>query len=159
MNDSPLTLQRADDGDWLAVDDESRTIGRGGLSHRPGYISVDAWTAPAFDLIAAALLDDLPSPLHTVAVATDDQLIAAWRRHGFTEQRRWTCYRIPLGAPPTAPPPGVRSVSLDGARIILRGPDAPFLAVDVEDTDHRRVAVIEALGGRAVETNVELVRR
>ncbi|MFT3715544.1 MAG: hypothetical protein QM774_06235 [Gordonia sp. (in: high G+C Gram-positive bacteria)] len=160
MNDSPLTLRRAENGDWLAVDDEQRTVASGGQSRRPGFISVDAWTSPAFDLVAAALIADQPSPLYTVANAADDELIESWRRCGFAEHRRLTCYRIPFDAPIPAPPPTVRGLNLHDrrARIVLRGPAAPFLAVDVDVSDREAVDVIESLGGRAVETNVELVR-
>ncbi|MFT3901421.1 MAG: hypothetical protein QM728_14400 [Gordonia sp. (in: high G+C Gram-positive bacteria)] len=159
MNNTSLTLRRSADGDWLAVDDEARTIGRGARSRRPGpamFISVDAWSTAAFDLLADAIVAELPSPLHTLADADDVELIDAWRRHGFTERRRSACYRIPFAPPPGTPPPGIRR--LPGARIILRGPDAPFVALDVDTGAADLVAAVEALGGSVVETTVELVR-
>ncbi|BDH58180.1 hypothetical protein [Tsukamurella sp. PLM1] len=151
MNDSPLTLRRADDGDWLAVDAENRIIGRGGPARRRGFISVDAWSAPAFDLIAAALLAELPPPLHTLVADGDDELLAAWRRHGFVEHRRETLYCIPLDPPPAVTPPGAW-------RVRSKPGIAPFLAAHADPADGAAVAVLEQAGGRPVETNVELVR-
>ncbi len=151
MNDSPLTLQRSDDGDWLAIDAEDRVIGRAGPSRRTGFISVDAWTAAAFDLLAAALLTELPPPLFTLVAAGDDDLLAAWHRHGFVEHRRETLYRIPLDPAPAVTPPGAWRVrSAPGV--------APFMAAQANPADGAAVAVIEQAGGIAVETTVELVR-
>ncbi|BDD81996.1 hypothetical protein TPB0596_17590 [Tsukamurella pulmonis] len=152
MNDSPLTLRRADDGDWLAVDGDGRLIGRGGPARRAGYVSIDAWSATAFDLLAATLLAELPSPSFTLVADCDRDLLAAWRRHGFAPHRRETLYRIPLDPPPAVSPPGAWRVrSAPGV--------APFLAVHADPADAAAVAVIERAGGVAVETCVELVRR
>ncbi|MGC5023536.1 hypothetical protein ACLQ3K_02165 [Tsukamurella sp. DT100] len=154
MNDSPLTLVRAEDGDWLAVDAEQRTIGRGGPSRRPGpgtFVSVDAWTAAAFDLIASALLAELPPPLLTLVADGDHDLLAAWRRHGFVVRRRETLYRIPLDPSPAVTPPGAW-------RVRSKPGVAPFLAAQADPADGAAVAVIEQAGGTAVETTVELVR-
>ncbi|MCA0157101.1 hypothetical protein LB823_12925 [Tsukamurella sp. M9C] len=151
MNDSPLTLVRAEDGDWLAIDAEDRVIGRAGPSRRAGFISVDAWTAAAFDLLAAALLAELPPPLFTLVADGDHELLAAWRRHGFAPHRREALYRIPLDPPPAVTPPGAWRVrSAPGV--------APFLAAQADPADGAAVAVIEQAGGIAVETTVELVR-
>lgn len=151
MNDSPLTLVRAEDGDWLAVDADARIIGRGGPSRRPGFISVDAWTAAAFDLIAATLLAELPAPLFTLVADGDDELLAAWRRHGFAEHCRETLYRIPVDPPPAVTPPG--------AWLVRPKPGVePFLAAQADPADAAAVAVIEQACGGAVETDVELVR-
>ena len=151
MNDSPLTLARAEDRDWLALDADDRVIGRGGPSRRAGFISVDAWTAAAFDLLAQALLAELPPPLFTLVADGDDELLAAWQRHGFVQHRRETLYRIPLDPPP--------AVTLPGAWRVRSAPGvAPFLAVHADPADTAAVAVIEEAGGYPVETNVELVR-
>lgn len=151
MNDSPLTLRRADDGDWLAVDADDRIIGRGGPSRRPGFISVDAWSAAAFDLLAASLVAELPAPLRTLVPDSDAEQVAAWQRHGFAPHRRETLYRIPLDPPPPVTPPGAWRVrSAPGVE--------PFLVAQADPADGAAVAVIEDAGGRAVETTVELVR-
>lgn len=152
MNDSPLTLVRAEDGDWLAVDAEQRVIGRGGPSRRPGFISVDAWSAAAFDLLASALVDELPPPLFTLVADCEGELLDAWRRHGFVAGRRETLYRIPLDPPPAVTPPGAW-------RVRSKPGVDPFLAAQADPADGAAVAVIEQAGGRAVETTVELVRR
>ncbi|GAA1094267.1 MULTISPECIES: hypothetical protein [Tsukamurella] len=156
MNDSSLTLQRADDGDWLAVDAEGLVIGRGGTSRRPGFISVDAWSAPAFDLIAAAILAELPLPLCTLVAAGDDDLLAAWRRHGFAERRREVLYRIPFD--PDGPPPPIADLPVVRAVRPHAGRPTPFLAADVDAADRATIDALEAAGGSAVETTVELVR-
>lgn len=156
MNDSSLTLQRADDGEWLAVDAEQRIVGRGGGGRRPGFVSIDAWSAAAFDLIAEALVAELASPLRTLVDAGDADLRAAWLRHGFVEQRREVLYRIPIDPEETLPPiaelPAVRAVRSRAGR------PTPFLAADVDAGDAATIAAIEAAGGAAVETTVELVR-
>ncbi|CAM3866312.1 hypothetical protein ACXYTP_07745 [Tsukamurella ocularis] len=151
MNDSPLTLARAEDGDWLALDADGRIIGRGGASRRPGFISIDAWAATAFDLLAATILAELPPPLCTLVADGDGDLLDAWRRHGFVERRRETLYRIPLDPPPAVTPPGAW-------RVRSKPGVAPFLAAHVDPADGAAVAVIEHAGGRPVETNIELVR-
>lgn len=156
MNDSSLTLQRADDGEWLAVDADGRVIGRGGAARRSGFVSIDAWSAAAFDLIAETLVADFAPPLRTLVDAGDADLQAAWLRHGFVEQRREVLYRIPFdpagGPPPIAELPAVRSVRSQSGR------PTPFLAADVDAGDAATIAAIEAAGGVAVETTVELAR-
>ncbi|TWS25938.1 hypothetical protein FK268_01400 [Tsukamurella sputi] len=151
MNVSSLTLRRSDDGDWLAVDADDRIIGRGGPSRRAGFISIDAWSAAAFDLLAATLLAELSPPLRTLVADGDGDQLAAWQRHGFVPHKRETLYRIPLDPPPAVTPPGAWRVrSAPGVE--------PFLAAQADPADGAAVAVIERAGGCAVETTVELVR-
>ncbi len=151
MNNSSLTLRRADDGDWIAVDAEARIIGRGGLLRLARDGNGDASDPPALDRLAGAIRAARPPPVFTLVADGDDETLAAWRRHGFSEHRRETLYRIPLDPPPAVTPPGAWRVrSAHGVE--------PFLAAQADLADAAAVAVIEEAGGRAVETTVELMR-
>lgn len=86
-------------------------VGRGEVSRRPDgrdFVSVDAWHGPVFDRLATTILADLPAPLYTVADEADLDLVAGWRRAGFTVARREWEYAVRTGGSGAVPPDGVR---------------------------------------------------
>ncbi|MFF2081802.1 GNAT family N-acetyltransferase [Kitasatospora sp. NPDC058162] len=107
-------VTRVSDTEWQAVDD-GLAVGRADASQRPDgrlFVSIDAWQDTVFDRLAAALLADLPAPLHTVADEGDHDTLAAWRRAGFTTARRERAYLVPTDPQATGlgtalPPEGV----------------------------------------------------
>ncbi|MZD07120.1 GNAT family N-acetyltransferase, partial [Streptomyces sp. SID5785] len=81
-----VTVTRVADHQWHALEDDL-VVGRGHAQRRADgrlFVSIDAWHDSDFDRLVAALLADLPTPLHTVVDEADTALIAAWRRAGFT---------------------------------------------------------------------------
>jgi ribosomal protein S18 acetylase RimI-like enzyme len=100
-------------GQWHALEDDL-VVGRGATLCRPDgrmFVSIDAWHGAAFDRLAEAMLVALPRPLHTVVDEADLDLIADWRRAGFTTLRREWEYAVPTDPRTTglgsAMPPGV----------------------------------------------------
>lgn len=91
------------DGSWRAVEDD-REIGRGEASRRPDgrvVLSIDTWHGAAFDRLAAAMLADLPGPLHTMVDEADHDLRARWERAGLTVRRREREYLLATDPPAT----------------------------------------------------------
>jgi ribosomal protein S18 acetylase RimI-like enzyme len=92
--DRTAVITRVAPRHWHALDDD-RVVGRGEATERPDgrtFLSIDAWHSAVFDQLAAAMLADLPRPLHTVVDEADQDLIAHWHRAGFTTRRReWEC--------------------------------------------------------------------
>jgi GNAT superfamily N-acetyltransferase len=114
LDANALVITRVADRHWHALDDD-RVVGRGYAEHRPDgrmFVSIDAWHDVIFDRLAAAMLADLPAPLHTVVDEADVELTACWQRAGFTIRRReWECV-VPTdpqatGLGDVVPPPGV----------------------------------------------------
>lgn len=93
-------------------------VGRGHAEHRPDgrlFVSIDAWHNAAFDLLAEAMVAELPAPLYTVVDEADVELTAGWRRAGFTIRRREWEYVVSTdprvtGLDEVLPPPGVTIV-------------------------------------------------
>ncbi|MFJ7206579.1 GNAT family N-acetyltransferase [Streptomyces sp. NPDC098789] len=120
--DRVTTITRTAEHQWHALED-GREIGRSDVSVRPDgrlFLSVDAWHADAFDRLAAAMVADLPVPLHAVVDEEDLDSIAGWQRAGFTIGRREREYLVPtdpartgLDGAPT--PAGVRIVPVGDA--------------------------------------------
>jgi GNAT superfamily N-acetyltransferase len=113
-----VLVSRVAAGQWHALENDL-VIGRGEASRRSDgrlFVSVDAWHPTAFDQLAAALLDALPRPLHTMVDEADADLTAQWRRAGFTTRRREWEYAVPTGPFGTVPPPGVTVRPFGGAR-------------------------------------------
>src|SRR5690242_15600804 len=105
----PVLISRVASGQWHALEDDL-VVGRGEASRRPDgrlFVSVDAWHDAAFDRLAAAMLAELPRPLHTVVEEADLELTARWRRAGFTTRRREWEYAVPTRPGAALPPPGV----------------------------------------------------
>ncbi|MFC5664331.1 GNAT family N-acetyltransferase [Kitasatospora misakiensis] len=113
-DERPIAVTRVTDTEWHALEDD-RLVGRGDASQRPDgrlFVSVDAWHDPVFDRITAAMTADLPTPLYAVVDETDQESAAAWRRAGFTVERRELGYLVPTdpritGLGPVLPPAGV----------------------------------------------------
>jgi ribosomal protein S18 acetylase RimI-like enzyme len=105
------------------VEDE-RVIGHGEASRRPDgrvFLSIDTWHGAVFDRLAAAMVADLPGPLHTMVDEADDDLTARWQRAGLTVRRREREYLLatdPLvtGLDTATAPPGVTILGLGAAR-------------------------------------------
>ncbi|AZM87316.1 GNAT family N-acetyltransferase [Streptomyces sp. W1SF4] len=110
-----VIINRVDETRWQALD-EGRVVGHGDVSRRPDgrlFVSIDAWRDEAFDRLAAALLADLPAPLHTLVGEADTGLKSRWERAGFTAGRREREYVLPTdpresGLDPSRTPAGVR---------------------------------------------------
>lgn len=121
--DHTVVVTRVADTQWRAVEDD-RTVGRGETTRRPDgrlFASVDAWHDAVFDRLAAAMLADLPGPVHTVVDEADLGLTANWYRAGLTTRRREWEYRVPTdprvtGLGEVLPPDGVRLVPVGAVR-------------------------------------------
>lgn len=109
-------VTRVADGQWHALD-QDLVAGRAHAARRPDgrmFVSIDAWHDAAFDQLAAAMLAELPAPLHTL-VGESDLELTAWERFGFTVRRREWELAVPTdpavaGIEASLPPPGVRIV-------------------------------------------------
>ncbi|MFF5705281.1 GNAT family N-acetyltransferase [Streptomyces sp. NPDC012794] len=85
-----VMVDRVTESQWRAVAD-GRTVGHGDVSRRPDgrlFVSIDVWQDAAFGRLAAAMLEDLPAPLHTLVGEADPGLRSRWERAGFTAARR-----------------------------------------------------------------------
>ncbi|MFE6891005.1 GNAT family N-acetyltransferase [Streptomyces sp. NPDC057694] len=110
------------DGHWHALEDD-QVVGRGeAWSRHDGrlFLNIDAWHDTTFDRLAAAMLADLPRPLHTMVDADDLALKSQWERRGFTALRSEFVYRVPTdpgltGLGPARPPHGVTILPLGAA--------------------------------------------
>lgn len=94
---SIVAISRVDSTRWQAVGDD-RVLGRGDASSRPDgrtFLSIDSWHADVFDRLAAAMLDDLPTPLYTVVDEGETDLTARWEHAGFIPSRREWVYSLP----------------------------------------------------------------
>ncbi|WP_042429751.1 GNAT family N-acetyltransferase [Streptacidiphilus anmyonensis] len=119
----PVTITRAGESQWLAHDDGFE-LGRGDVSRRPDgrlFVSIDSWQVEVFDRLAAAMLAELPRPLHAVVHEADPDTKAAWERAGFTVARREAEYALPTdprvtGLDAVLPPSDVRVVPLGRAQ-------------------------------------------
>jgi ribosomal protein S18 acetylase RimI-like enzyme len=113
------TVTRVAEDRWEAAADDGTLVGRGDVSRRPDgrlFLSVDAWQDAAFDRLAAAMVAELPAPLHTLVGDEEDtghDHRSRWERLGFALRRREWAYDLPtdpgrtgLGAVPL--PAGVR---------------------------------------------------
>jgi ribosomal protein S18 acetylase RimI-like enzyme len=117
LSENAVTITRVADRQWHALDDD-RVVGRGYAEHRPDgrlFVSVDAWHEATFDRLAEAMLAALPAPLYTIGDEADADLLAGWRRAGFTVRRREWEYAVPTdprvtGLEDVLPPDGVTIV-------------------------------------------------
>ncbi|MEU5891929.1 GNAT family N-acetyltransferase [Streptomyces sp. NPDC047461] len=117
LGENAVMITRVADRQWHALDDDL-VVGRGHAVRRPDgrlFVSIDAWHDAAFDRLAEAMLTQLPAPLHTVVDEADVDLMAGWRRAGFTIRRREWEYTVPTdprakGLDAVLPPPGVTIV-------------------------------------------------
>ncbi|MFF4213254.1 GNAT family N-acetyltransferase [Streptomyces sp. NPDC001796] len=92
-----VVITRVAEAQWEAVTDD-RIVGQGDVSHRPDgrlFISIDVWQDAVFNQLAAAMLADLPAPLHTLVGEADHALKSSWERLGFTVGRREWEYVLP----------------------------------------------------------------
>ncbi|MEU3552701.1 GNAT family N-acetyltransferase [Streptomyces fragilis] len=95
---STVTVTRAAEDRWEAAADDGTVVGRGDVSRRPDgrlFLSVDVWQDAAFDRLAAAMLAELPAPLHTLVGDEDHDRRSSWERLGFTVGRRERAYDLP----------------------------------------------------------------
>ncbi|MCX3059222.1 GNAT family N-acetyltransferase [Streptomyces beihaiensis] len=102
------TITRVDETQWEAVTDSGLIVGEGDLSHRPDgrrFISIDVWQDTVFDQLAAAMLAELPEPLHTLVGEHDHALTSRWERLGFTVGRREHVYVLPTKPPASSAAP------------------------------------------------------
>lgn len=117
LGENAVMITRVADRQWHALDDDL-VVGRGHAVQRPDgrlFVSIDAWHDAAFDRLAEAMLTQLPAPLHTVVDEADVNLMAGWRRAGFTIRRREWEYAVPTdpratGLDEVLPPQGVTIV-------------------------------------------------
>jgi ribosomal protein S18 acetylase RimI-like enzyme len=120
----PVTITRVAESQWLALDDDGSQLGRADASRRPDgrlFVSIDTWQERVFDRLAAAVLADLPAPLHAVVDEIDVDTRAAWERVGFAVGRREREYVLSTDPQVTRleavlPPSDVTIVSLGRAQ-------------------------------------------
>ncbi|MFB4305682.1 GNAT family N-acetyltransferase [Actinomadura sp. GTD37] len=117
LSENAVMITRVADRHWHALDDDL-VVGRGYAEHRPDgrlFVGIDAWHDATFDLLAEAMLAELPAPLYTVLDEADVELTACWRRAGFTIRHREWEYVVPTdprvtGLEEVLPPSGVTIV-------------------------------------------------
>lgn len=117
LSEGLLTITRVAERQWHVLDDDL-VVGRGYAEHRPDgrlFAGIDAWHEAAFDLLAEAMLAELPAPVYTVVDEADEQMRARWARAGFTLLRREWQYAVPTdpritGLEDVLPPAGVTVV-------------------------------------------------
>ncbi|MGI5130070.1 GNAT family N-acetyltransferase [Pseudonocardia sp. CA-107938] len=110
-------IDRVAEGRWRAVAD-GREIGRGDASRRPDgriFVSVDAWHGDVFDQLAAAVLAELPRPLHTMVDEVDHDTVERWERAGMALRRREWLYALPVGPGHAVPLAGVTLLPVGAA--------------------------------------------
>jgi ribosomal protein S18 acetylase RimI-like enzyme len=126
-----VVISRIAESKWHALEDD-QVVGRGEALRRPDsriFLSVDAWHGAVFDLLAEAMLADLPRPLYTVVDEADVDLISQWERARFAPRRREWEYVMPTDPRITGlgsvPPP-------DGVTILAAGTaeEAPLRTLD-----------------------------
>ncbi|MFJ3877820.1 GNAT family N-acetyltransferase [Streptomyces sp. NPDC090077] len=110
-----VMIDRVDETRWQAVED-GRVVGHGDVAQRADgrlFVSIDVWRDAAFERLAAAMLADLPGPLHTLVGETDHGQSSRWERAGFAPGRREWEYVLSTdpretGLDPSDVPDGVR---------------------------------------------------
>ncbi|MGW6704562.1 GNAT family N-acetyltransferase [Streptomyces sp. NPDC054956] len=120
--DPAVAITRVAEHEWHALEGD-RPVGRGDATSRPDgrlFLSIDAWHTGAFDHLAAAMVADLPGPLHTLVDEGDLDSASGWQRAGFAIGRREREYIVPTDPAATGlglaePPSGVRIVPLGEA--------------------------------------------
>jgi ribosomal protein S18 acetylase RimI-like enzyme len=99
-----VMITRVSETQWQAVSDD-RIVGHGDVSQRPDgrlFVSIDVWQDAVFDHLAAAMVADLPTPLHTLVGEADLDVRSRWEQAGFTTARREWEYVLPTTPhPPT----------------------------------------------------------
>ncbi|SEM50017.1 Acetyltransferase (GNAT) family protein [Streptacidiphilus jiangxiensis] len=126
-----MAVTRIEENHWQATQGDT-VVGGADVSRRPDgrlFLSVDAWHAAVFDRLAATAAADLGGPVHTVVDETDDELVAAWQRAGFTVGRREGEYVLPTdpavtGLDPDLLPPGIEILPAGQAQ------EGPLRALD-----------------------------
>ena len=119
-----VTVVRVAEQHWHALEDDC-VVGRGHTTYRPDgqlFISVDAWHASTFELLAHAMLAALPRPLHTLVDEADRELTDQWQQAGFARHRREWEYVVPTdpiltGLVGIVPPPRVEIRALDARHV------------------------------------------
>ena len=117
-------ITRVAERHWHALEDDC-VVGRGHTTYRPDgriFVSVDAWHASTFDLLAGAMLAALPRPLHTLVDEADRELTEQWLAAGFAIGRREWEYVVPTdplltGLDGVVPPPRVGIRALDARHV------------------------------------------
>lgn len=95
--DRAVEITRVAEHVWHALEDD-QVVGRGDTSRRSDgrlFVSIDAWHGAVFHRLAAAMLADLPTPLHTVVDEADEALTADWLTAGFSIAGRERGYVVP----------------------------------------------------------------
>jgi GNAT superfamily N-acetyltransferase len=111
---------------WHALEDDC-VVGRGATTLGPDgrtFLSIDAWHAEVFDLLARSMLADLPRPLFTIVDEADVALTAQWQEAGFETGRREWEYVVPTdplvtGLRDARPPDTTTIVPVDAVRVAL----------------------------------------
>jgi ribosomal protein S18 acetylase RimI-like enzyme len=121
-----VQVTRVAERHWHALEDDC-VVGRGGTTLRPDgrtFLSIDAWHAPVFDLLARSMLADLPRPLFTIVDEPDAALTAQWQEAGFETGRREWEYVVPTeplvtGLRDACPPHATTIVPVDAVRLAV----------------------------------------
>ncbi|MGF1427188.1 N-acetyltransferase family protein [Kitasatospora sp. LaBMicrA B282] len=105
-----VQVTRVDETQWQATTG-GLIVGHGDVSQRPDgrlFLSIDVWQDAVLDRLAATMLADLPTPLHTLVGEADLDLRSRWEQAGFTVARREREYVLstePREAGPDLPQP------------------------------------------------------
>ncbi|MBO1336558.1 GNAT family N-acetyltransferase [Streptomyces sp. VRA16 Mangrove soil] len=125
---APVLVERVEEDQWQALEGGCVT-GHGDVARRPDgrtFVSVDAWSAAAFERLVRAVPAALPKPLYAVVDEDDTEQLTRWQRAGFAVHRREWVYSVPTAAPDTDVPlpDGVSLIGVGGAE------EEPLRALD-----------------------------
>ncbi|MFI6005779.1 GNAT family N-acetyltransferase [Streptomyces sp. NPDC051366] len=140
--DPAVAITRVSENQWHAMQD-GRVVGRSDALSRPDgrlFLSIDAWHGAAFDQLAAAMVADLPTPLHTLVDESDLDSTSRWQRAGFAIGRREREYVVPTDPATTGlgsaqPPSAVTIVPVGEAE------QGPLRALDLVIRDEVEATV------------------
>ena len=126
LDDHAVTISRVAENQWHAVQNDL-VVGHGHASRRLDgrtFLSIDTWQDAVFDLLAAAMLADQPTPVYTVVDETDRDLTAGWERAGFTIWRRELEFVVPTDprVTPLTAVPVPSGVNIAAAGEVTEGP-------------------------------------
>lgn len=165
-----VAVVRVAEQHWHALEDDC-VVGRGHTTYRPDgrvFVSVDAWHASTFDLLAGAMLAALPRPLHTLVDEAEGELTRQWQAVGFAAERREWEYVVPTdplltGLDGVVPPPrvGIRALDARHVEATWRGeqlgllrlvllPRRPVIGLLTVRPDVRRRGIARALLAHAL---------
>jgi hypothetical protein len=159
--DEAVTITRVADRQWHASEGDL-VVGRGHAHQRPDgrlFVSIDAWHDAAFDRLAEPMSAKLPRPLHMVVDEADVELMAGWRRAGFTVRRREGEYAVPTDPrEDTVVAPSKYAVAATPDRGTLHRAGFVSARAEVQESNRAASALFEGFGAQPAGSKPELVR-